>query len=238
MTRIGRTGLALGCLLSLAAALPPDLPAQTDPYLQQRLQMVEEQIQRRGVKRPSVVDAMKQVPRHLFMPEGLREEAYSDGPQPIGDGQTISQPYIVALMTELLGLMGDERVLEIGTGSGYQAAVLSRLAKEVYTIEIRAELGRRARRTLEELGYDNIHYRIGDGYAGWSEAAPFDAILVTAAPPEVPRALVEQLKVGGKMVVPVGRYFQDLQVITRTEGGFRTEFAGGVRFVPMIKNKD
>ena len=238
MTRRLRVAAAFGCLLSLMAALPTDLRAQTDPYLQLRLRMVEEQILRRGVKRPSVVEAMKQVPRHLFMPEGQREEAYSDGPQPIGDGQTISQPYIVALMTELLELTGEERVLEIGTGSGYQAAVLSRLAKEVYTIEIRGELGRRARRTLESLGYDNIHFRIGDGYAGWPEEAPFDAVLVTAAPPEVPHALVEQLKVGAKMVVPVGRYFQDLQVITRTEDSFRTEFAGGVRFVPMIKDKD
>ncbi len=226
------------CLLSLAIALATDLDAQTDPYLQQRLRMVKEQIERRGVRRPSVVEAMKQVPRHLFMPEALREYAYDDGPQPIGDGQTISQPYIVALMTELLELDGDEKVLEIGTGSGYQAAVLSHLARDVYTIEIREPLAKKARRTLEELGYKNIHYRIGDGYAGWPEAAPFDAIIVTAAPEEVPRTLVDQLEMGARMVVPVGMYFQDLQVITRTADGFRTEFAGGVRFVPMIKDKE
>ncbi len=233
-----RTVGAAGCLLGWIALLPSPIDAQPDPYAQQRLRMVERQIERRGVERPSVIDAMKTVPRHLFMPEGLREEAYSDGPQPIGEGQTISQPYIVALMTELLELSGKEKVLEIGTGSGYQAAVLSRLASEVYTIEIRGKLGRKARRTLEKLGYENIRYRIGDGYAGWPEEAPFDAIIVTAAPPEVPEALVEQLKVGAKMVVPVGKYFQDLQVITRTEESFKTEFAGGVRFVPMVKDKD
>jgi protein-L-isoaspartate(D-aspartate) O-methyltransferase len=178
---------------------------------------------------------MKEVPRHLFVPEAQRDLAYTDGPQPIGDGQTISQPYIVALMTELLELTGDERVLEIGTGSGYQAAVLSRLTREVYTIEIREKLAEKARRTLEGLGYDNIQYRVGDGYAGWPEEAPFDAVIVTAAPEEVPQALIDQMKIGGRMVVPVGRYFQDLQVITRTEDGIRTEDAGGVRFVPMIK---
>ncbi len=235
MSRLARCAPAALCLLSLMAALASDLTAQTDPYLQQRLRMVEQQIERRGVKRSSVIEAMKHVPRHLFMPEALRESAYDDGPQPIGDGQTISQPYIVALMTELLELDGDEKVLEIGTGSGYQAAVLAHLARDVYTIEIRRPLGEKARRTLEELGYENIHYRIGDGYRGWPEAAPFDAIIVTAAPEEVPRTLVEQLKVGARMVVPVGMYFQDLQVITRTPDGFRTEFAGGVRFVPMIK---
>jgi protein-L-isoaspartate(D-aspartate) O-methyltransferase len=226
------------CLVSLTPALDGELSAQTDPYLQQRLQMVEQQIQRRGVSRPSVVDAMKEVPRHLFVPESQRDNAYTDGPQPIGDGQTISQPYIVALMTELLELNGDERVLEIGTGSGYQAAVLSRLTREVYTIEIRRKLAEKARRILDGLGYENIHYRIGDGYAGWPEEAPFDAVIVTAAPEEVPQTLIDQLKIGGRMVVPVGRYFQDLQVITRTEDGIRTEDAGGVRFVPMIKDKD
>ena len=223
-------------LVTWVLALGTHASAQEDPYLQQRLHMVEQQIERRGVSRPSVIGAMRDVPRHLFLPESLRESAYLDGPQPIGEGQTISQPYIVALMTELLELDGNDRVLEIGTGSGYQAAVLSRLAKEVYTIEIRGRLGKRARRTLERLGYDNIHYRIGDGYAGWQEAAPFDAIIVTAAPPEVPEALVEQLRIGGKMVVPVGDYFQELQVITRTEEGSRTETAGGVRFVPMVKD--
>ncbi len=238
MSRLARRVLHSVCLLSLSAALPTETTAQTDPYLQLRLRMVEEQIERRGVRRHSVVEAMKQVPRHMFMPEAYREDAYADGPQPIGDGQTISQPYIVALMTELLELDGDEKVLEIGTGSGYQAAVLSLLARDVYTIEIRAKLAETARLTLEELGYDNIHYRVGDGYAGWVEEAPFDAIIVTAAPVEVPQTLVDQLKIGARMVVPVGRYFQDLQVITRTEDGVQTEFAGGVRFVPMITDGD
>jgi len=228
----------VACLVSWMSGLDGTLSAQTDPYLQQRLQMVEQQIERRGVKRPNVVEAMKLVPRHLFLPEALRKNAYLDGPQPIGDGQTISQPYIVALMTELLDLTGNERVLEIGTGSGYQAAVLSRLTKEVYTIEIREELGRKARKTLDGLGYANIHYRIGDGYAGWPEEAPFDAVIVTAAPEQVPQTLIDQMKVGARMVVPVGRYFQDLQVITRTEDGIRTEDAGGVRFVPMIKDEN
>ena len=181
---------------------------------------------------------MKQVPRHLFMPEALRDNAYSDGPQPIGDGQTISQPYIVALMTELLELDGDEKVLEIGTGSGYQAAVLARVARAVYTIEIREPLGRQARETITALGYSNVHFRIGDGYRGWPEEAPFDAIIVTAAPESVPDDLIGQLRIGGRMVVPVGRYLQDLKVLTRTEDGVTTEEAGGVRFVPMVKGDD
>ena len=213
MRRSYPAALAL-LLVSWMPALDGTLSAQTDPYLQQRLQMVEQQIERRGVSRP-----MKEVPRHLFVPESRRDEAYSDGPQPIGHGQTISQPYIVALMTELLELSGDEKVLEIGTGSGYQAAVLSRLTRDVYTIEIRQKLAEQARRTLDGLGYDNIHYR-------------------TAAPEEVPQTLIEQMKIGGRMVVPVGKYFQDLQVITRTQDGIRTEAAGGVRFVPMIKDED
>lgn len=227
-----RSTLAVWLVLSCAAV---EVGAQNDPYLEQRLLMVERQIERRGVSRPSVITAMREVPRHLFLPEELRENAYLDGPQPIGEGQTISQPYIVALMTELLGVDSDDTVLEIGTGSGYQAAVLSRLAKAVYTIEIRAGLAESARRTLDGLGYTNIHYRVGDGHAGWPEVAPFDAIIVTAAPESVPEALIRQLKIGSRMVVPVGEYFQELQVITRTDDGYRTEREGGVRFVPMIK---
>jgi protein-L-isoaspartate(D-aspartate) O-methyltransferase len=206
----------------------------TDPFAADRSEMVERQILGRGVETASVLRAMENVPRHFFVPEQLRERAYEDRPQSIGWGQTISQPYIVALMTELLELDGSERVLEIGTGSGYQAAVLSRLAREVYTIEILRELGENAKDILVELGYDNIHYRIGDGYQGWPEAAPFDAIIVTAAPPSLPQALVDQLKMGGRMVIPVGVYIQDLEVHTKTEDGLEKRKVIPVRFVPMV----
>ncbi|HYO14011.1 MAG TPA: protein-L-isoaspartate(D-aspartate) O-methyltransferase [Thermoanaerobaculia bacterium] len=202
----------------------------------ERRRMVEEQIRGRGrdISDPAVLAAMEQVPRHLFVPEGERKNAYADRPLPIGFGQTISQPYIVALMTELLDLGPGDRVLEIGTGSGYQAAVLSRIAREVYTIEIVKPLGERARRTLGRLGYDNVRVRIGDGYKGWPEKAPFDAILVTAAPPTVPEPLLKQLKVGGKLVLPVGRVIQNLYVFTkRADGGFDKKEVLPVLFVPM-----
>lgn len=196
--------------------------------------MVEEQIAGRGVENTAVLDALRQVPRHLFIPESVRDQAYEDYPLPIGEGQTISQPYIVALMTQLADLGPDDKVLEIGTGSGYQAAVLSRLAREVYSIEILEPLGRRAAGILRRLGYDNVHVRVGDGYGGWPEEAPFDAILVTAAAPDqVPRPLEEQLKVGGRMVIPVGKYFQDLVVLTRTPEGKVRRSVIPVRFVPM-----
>jgi protein-L-isoaspartate(D-aspartate) O-methyltransferase len=177
---------------------------------------------------------MEEVPRHRFVPDHQQGSAYVDAPLPIGDGQTISQPYVVALMTELLELDGDSKVLEIGTGSGYQAAVLSRIASEVYSIEIREGLGEQARNLLGELGYDNVEVRIGDGYQGWPEAAPFDGIIVTAAPERIPQPLVDQLRLGGKMVIPVGRFLQELLVITRTEDGIQTREVAGVRFVPMI----
>jgi protein-L-isoaspartate(D-aspartate) O-methyltransferase len=173
------------------------------------------------------------VPRHLFVPPELRGQAYEDYPLPIGDEQTISQPYIVALMTSLLDLRGGERVLEIGTGSGYQAAVLAEIAGEVYTIEILGSLAQRSRATLAELGYRNVEVRHGDGWAGWPEKAPFDAIVVTAASPRVPQPLLEQLKVGGRLVVPVGRFFQDLLVYTRTAEGYEKRNVIPVRFVPM-----
>lgn len=197
--------------------------------------MVEEQIVARGIENAAVLDALRQVPRHLFIPENVRDQAYQDYPLPIGEGQTISQPYIVALMTQLADLEPDDKVLEIGTGSGYQAAVLSRLVDEVYSIEILAPLGRRAADKLRRLGYDNVHVRIGDGYDGWPEEAPFDAILVTAAAPDqVPPPLEEQLEVGGRMVIPVGKYFQDLVVLTRTPKGKVRRSVIPVRFVPMI----
>ncbi len=221
------------CGLLLLLMPTTTLSAQTDPLANQRQTMVDSQIRSRGVRQPSVLRAMAQVPRHLFVPEPFRAQAYADYPLPIGDSQTISQPYIVALMTELLALDGTEKVLEIGTGSGYQAAVLSQVAREVYTIEILPPLGEQAGRLLGELGYRNVHTRVGDGYQGWPEEAPFDAIMVTAAPPEVPKPLLEQLKVGGRMVVPVGSFFQDLLLITRTPTGYEKKNIIPVRFVPM-----
>jgi protein-L-isoaspartate(D-aspartate) O-methyltransferase len=176
---------------------------------------------------------MADVPRHLFVPEGYRAQAYEDYPLPIGSDQTISQPYIVALMTSLLELDGGERVLEVGTGSGYQAAVLSKIARDVYSIEILRSLSDSAGRTLERLGFANVHLRVGDGWAGWAEAAPFDGILVTAAPQTVPQPLLDQLKVGGKLVIPVGSYFQDLLVYTKTQNGVVKKNVIPVRFVPM-----
>jgi protein-L-isoaspartate(D-aspartate) O-methyltransferase len=198
-----------------------------------RQRMVREQIEARGVRSGPVLEALRKVPRHLFVPPGVRHLAYEDGPLPIGHQQTISQPYIVALMTEALQLKGGERVLEVGTGSGYQAAVLAELAAQVYSIEIIEPLGREAERRLRELGYDNVHVRIGDGYQGWPEHAPFDAIIVTAAPDHVPEPLVAQLKVGGRLVIPVGRDDQDLWLVRRTEEGSKRRRLTPVRFVPM-----
>jgi protein-L-isoaspartate(D-aspartate) O-methyltransferase len=199
----------------------------------QRHEMVRAQIEALGITDASVLAAMRAVPRHEFVPGALVPYAYDDRPLPIGEGQTISQPYIVALMTELARLSEGSRVLEIGTGSGYQAAVLAEMKADVYTIEIVAPLAERARQALTRLGYENIHYRIGDGYAGWPEAAPFDAVLVTAAPDHVPQPLVDQLKMGGRLVIPVGGVAQNLVVITRTPEGTRREEIAHVRFVPM-----
>ena len=176
---------------------------------------------------------MERVPRHFFMPEAVRSEAYRDHPVSIGHGQTISQPYIVGFMSEALELNPEHRVLEIGTGSGYQAAILGELAREVYTIEIVEPLADSARATLEKLGYKNVHVRAGNGYAGWPEHAPFDRIIVTAAPDEVPAALVQQLKVGGLMAIPVGTFDQELRIMKRTANGMETLKTMPVRFVPM-----
>jgi protein-L-isoaspartate(D-aspartate) O-methyltransferase len=204
-----------------------------------RRQMVEYQIQRRGVVDDGVLTAMEEVPRHLFVPESMWDDAYVDHPLPIGHGQTISQPYIVALMTSLLELDGSQKVLEVGTGSGYQAAVLAELAATVYTMEIRDELGRQARDLLDRLGYDNVHVRVGNGYRGWPEEAPFDAIIVTASPPEIPQELVAQLGVGGRMVVPVGAgAVQSLELLTKTPTGVLRKDIVPVRFVPMIGSGD
>jgi protein-L-isoaspartate(D-aspartate) O-methyltransferase len=200
-----------------------------------RHRMVE-QIRGRGVADPAVLAALETVPRHLFVAADRWTEAYADHPLPIGDGQTISQPYMVALMTSLLELRPGARVLEIGTGSGYQAAILSRVAGEVYSMEILAPLAERSRRTLADLGFRNIHVLTGDGYQGWPAAAPFDGIIVTAAPPSIPEPLLQQLKVGGRLVIPVGvpGAIQNLLVLTkRADGSFDRSNVMPVRFVPM-----
>ena len=231
-----RPALELGLVLAyvgLFLVMAARLSAQEDEYTDQRRRMVEAQIEAREVSDPGVLAAMGKVPRHLFVPEAYRKQAYDDYPLPIGADQTISQPYVVALMTSLLGLKGGERVLEIGTGSGYQAAVLGELAAEVYTIEILQPLAERATATLAELGYRNVTVKFGDGWSGWPERAPFDGILVTAAPRSVPEPLLEQLKIGGRLVIPVGSFFQDLLVYTRTAEGYEKRNVIPVRFVPM-----
>jgi protein-L-isoaspartate(D-aspartate) O-methyltransferase len=201
------------------------------------VRMVDEQLRERGIRDARVLEAMARVRRHLFVPPDQRDAAYGDHPLPIGFGQTISQPYIVAFMTEALGVRPTDVVLEIGTGSGYQAAILGELAREVYTIELVAELGERAERTLAELGYRNVHVRVGDGYQGWPDRAPFSRIILTAAPEEVPGALVDQLAVGGTMILPVGpvRGDQELRILTKTAEGVTTQRSLPVRFVPMVK---
>lgn len=201
---------------------------------ERRERMVNTQIEARGIKDEQVLRAMRVVERHRFVPSGMAAYAYRDSPLPIGHDQTISQPYIVALMTELLKPKPDHKVLEVGTGSGYQAAVLAEIVKDVYSIEIVKPLGEKTRTLLlDELDYKNIHLRIGDGYQGWPDAAPFDGIIVTAAPEHIPQPLLDQLKVGGRMVIPVGDDKQKLMTITRTEDGFKKETVIAVRFVPM-----
>ncbi len=205
----------------------------SDSAADARARMVETQIRARGIDDAAVLEAMRTVPRHRFVPDSLGAYAYTDGPLRIGYGQTISQPYIVALMTALIAPDENMKVLEIGTGSGYQAAVLAEIVAEVYTIEIVPELGKQSAVLLEELGYANVHVRIGDGFGGWPEHAPFDAVVVTAAPEEIPQPLLDQLAVGGRLVIPVGRRSQDLVRVTRGEDGFRRESITPVRFVPM-----
>jgi protein-L-isoaspartate(D-aspartate) O-methyltransferase len=199
----------------------------------ERRRMVDEQLRARDIRSAQVLDAMLRVPRHLFVPEPQRAQAYSDSPLPIGHDQTISQPYIVAFMTQALDVAPGHRVLEVGTGSGYQAAILGALAKDVYSIEIVAPLAERARETLSALGYRNIQVRTGNGYLGWPEHAPYDRIMVTAAPDEVPTALLQQLKLGGLIVIPVGTVTQELRILRRTATGTETLGTLPVRFVPM-----
>jgi len=209
----------------------------SDDHAQERHRMVERQIKARGIRDPAVLAAMAAVPRHEFVPPGLLHAAYADHPLPIGEGQTISQPYIVALMTEALGLRDTDRVLELGTGSGYQAAVLAALADTVYTIEYFPSLAENARQVFERLGLANIVVQAGDGWAGWPEHAPFDAAMVTFAAPEVPERVVEQLKVGGRLCIPLGEAHevQMLMLYTkRADGGLAAESLGAVRFVPVL----
>jgi protein-L-isoaspartate(D-aspartate) O-methyltransferase len=216
--------------------LPTELQAvaQRANHDARRREMVQSQLRERGIRSEAVLSAMGKVPRHRFVPTYLYDLAYQDNPLPIGKGQTISQPYIVALMTELIEPTKQMRVLEIGTGSGYQAAVLAECVGQVDSIEVVPELGAAAASLLKELGYHSVHARIGDGYEGWPEHAPYDAILLTAAPPErIPGPLLGQLKVGGRLVAPVGRQNQELVRITRTDTGFRREVIAPVRFVPM-----
>lgn len=207
-----------------------------DDFKRQREEMVSYQIEKRGIKEKSVLQALKNVPRHLFVSNDLQSLAYTDRPLPIGYGQTISQPYIVALMTELLNLKAGDKVLEIGTGSGYQAAILSEITKEVYTVEIIEELGKSAKKRLKDLGYKSIKCKIGDGYYGWKKYAPFDRIMVTAAATHIPPSLIRQLKKGGKMCIPVGNPFltQNLILIEKDkEGNLKTRNILPVRFVPL-----
>jgi protein-L-isoaspartate(D-aspartate) O-methyltransferase len=226
-----------GWLVLIAFALPVALLWATDPYQKQRERMVSEQIEARGVRKREVLGVMRTVPRHLFVPPEMVSQAYRDHPLPIGHGQTISQPYIVAYMTELLDVNETHKVLEIGTGSGYQAAVLSLLAGSVASIEIVAPLGEQAARLLKEHGFTNVEVRIGNGYLGWPEKAPFDRIILTAAPPDIPKALIDQLKPGGKMVAPVGEgpFGQDLVVLEKSASGrVSTRKVLPVAFVPMV----
>ena len=209
-----------------------------DRYAKQRKKMVDSQIRSRGVRDERVLRAMEKIPRHLFIDEGLIDQAYNDNPLPIGEKQTISQPYIVALMTEALELKGREKVLELGTGSGYQAAILAELADRVFTIERIASLAQKARKLLESLNYYNVVIRVGDGTYGWREESPFDAIVVSAGSPSIPRMLVEQLAIGGRLVIPVGsRYSQSLIKLTRLSENpddVKKEDLGGCRFVNLI----
>ena len=206
--------------------------SKVDEFKEQRRRLVE-QLRAGGIRNKAVLEAMSRVPRHKFVPAPLVHRAYENRPLPIGRDQTISQPFIVAYMTEAAALSSHEKVLEIGTGSGYQAAILGEVAKEVYSIEIIPELGERARQTLSELGYKNVHVKIGNGYEGWAEHAPYDAIVVTAAPDQLPEALIEQLALNGRMVIPVGTTNQEMMIITKTERGVIKQKTIPVRFVPM-----
>jgi protein-L-isoaspartate(D-aspartate) O-methyltransferase len=218
----------------LPGGAPPFDPLQEEYFAQQRQAMVQQQLVYRGISNPQVLKAMARVPRHRFVPPQVSHWAYRDTPLEIGYGQTISQPYIVAYMTEQAAIPDQGSVLEIGTGSGYQAAVLSRLCRRVYSVEIIAPLAQKSQATLQQLGYDNVHVKHGNGYQGWGDHAPYDAILLTAAPPRLPSSLVEQLTMGGRLVAPVGDTYQSLQVITKTPDGLAVQSMLPVRFVAMV----
>ena len=223
-------------LAAIAAAGCGQKPTAASDFAAQRHRMVTEQLKARGISDDRVLNAMNKVPREEFVPPDSRAGSYEDGPLPIGYAQTISQPYIVAFMTEQLRLKPSDRVLEIGTGSGYQAAILAELVLEVYSIEIVEPLAKNAETTLKRLGYQNVHVKIGDGYKGWPEAAPFDAIIVTCAPDRVPQPLVDQLKDGGRMVIPVGdRIAQELYLLEKKNGQLKQSATLPVRFVPMAR---
>jgi protein-L-isoaspartate(D-aspartate) O-methyltransferase len=238
MIRLMIAPLKFMLFLSFYFILAVSSACAKESFEMQRNRMVENQIISRGVKNPHVLSAMKKVERHLFVPEEYLKFAYNDTPLSIGYGQTISQPYIVAYMTEILELTPSDRVLEIGTGSGYQAAVLAEIAKSVYTIEIVPQLGKRAEKLLKNLGYKNIELRIGDGYKGWPEYAPFDAIIATCSPTSIPAPLEEQLAEGGRMIIPVGeRYVQQLVYLLKKEGRLTRTKVMAVSFVPMVDEK-
>jgi protein-L-isoaspartate(D-aspartate) O-methyltransferase len=228
-----RLSPVLLCLAVALASCKPPVKAGRD-FAVERERMVQQQIVMRGVTAPRLLAALRKVPRDAFVPEPVRDLSYADQPLPIGFDQTISQPYIVAVMTEKLDPKPTDRILEIGTGSGYQAAILGELAAEVYTIEIVAPLGKRAEATLQRLGYKNIHVKIGDGYQGWPEHAPYDAVIVTCAPEKVPRPLVEQTREGGRIIIPVGPPDdQQLYLLEKSEGRLKQRAILPVRFVPM-----
>ncbi|ALM09293.1 protein-L-isoaspartate O-methyltransferase [Sediminicola sp. YIK13] len=226
-------------LVSAILCLALSIGFAQDDYTTKREQMVKSQLQARGIKDLATLDAMTNVPRHLFVPENMQEHAYIDGPLPIGNGQTISQPYIVAFMTEVLQLKSGDRVLEIGTGSGYQAAVLAKIVDSVYTIEIIKDLAKTAKDRLKELGYTNVTVKWGDGYHGWPAKAPFNAIMVTAGADSIPRPLLDQLKDGGRMIIPVGPYnaIRQLVLAKKKKNKITTQNLMAVRFVPFTREK-
>jgi len=234
---------ALSLLLSgalLSVWVSSSFPSEDPDLILARQRMVERDLKGRDITDPRVLEVMGRVPRHLFVDKSLQSKAYADHPLPIGEGQTISQPYIVALMTDLLDLKRTDRVLEVGTGSGYQAAVLAELAAKVYSIEIVEPLGTRAAKLLGELGYHNVEVRVGDGYGGWPAAAPFDAIIVTAAPTTIPQPLIDQLKPGGRMIIPVGGSFEGQQLLLvhkNPDGSATTRRTLPVRFVPLTRDR-
>jgi protein-L-isoaspartate(D-aspartate) O-methyltransferase len=222
----------LGILLGLVFVC--EISRAQDGMADRRESMVSTQIAGRGISDEKILAAMRKVPREKFIPEDLKDYAYGDYPVPIGYGQTISQPYIVAYMTQAVKIAPGDRVLEVGTGSGYQAAIIAEIAEEVFTVDIIENLTKTAQKRLEDMGYRNIKFKCVDGYKGWRDNAPFDVIVVTAAPPEMPEELIGQLKTGGRMIVPVGENMQDLWLITKTESGYDKDKLIPVQFVPMI----